>query len=61
MNAEYSNKVLDNIIYEATSLASRLNAKHQHATWSDYEYFKKKLHLYELFGYEKQIADILQI
>ena len=28
-------------------------------TWADYEYFKQKLHSEFLFGYEKQLADIL--
>ena len=30
-------------------------------TWHDYEYFKKKLHDNGIFGYEYQIADILNI
>lgn len=50
------NEVLKDILDEAISFA----AKHK-ADWTDYEYFKNRLHDAGIFGHEGQLADILKL
>lgn len=52
---------VDEIMKEAKTFYKSVAKNGKQPTWHDYEYFKKKLHDNGIFGYEYQIADILNI
>lgn len=50
---------LRSILAEAKFFHETCKKDNRPITWSDYEYFKNKLHVELLFGYEGRLADIL--
>lgn len=48
--------VLKSILAEASSFA-----RNHKADWSDYEYYKHRLHDAGIFGHENELADALKL
>lgn len=53
-----SDTIAMSILQEAKKFKDSL---HRCCDYQDYETFKQKLHLYNCYGYEKQLADILGV
>lgn len=53
--------IVDKIFNDAKTLYKNKNVQGIHTDWYDYEKFKKQLHYYGLFGYEQELADILEL
>lgn len=56
---EDKNIALYSILDEASIFALSMMRNKKRVSWSDYEYFKRKLHDAGLFGYECKLADTL--
>lgn len=56
---EDKNIALYSILDEASIFVLRMMRNKKRVSWSDYEYFKRKLHDAGLFGYECKLADTL--
>ena len=52
---------VDEILGSAKTLYKNKKIQGIHPDWHDYENFKKKLHFYGIFGYEYELADILDL
>lgn len=52
---------LEDILEDARTFYMNRRNNNQSISWSDYEYFKQRLHSANLYGYEYQIAEALHI
>ena len=51
----------ESILSEAKKYADSMSMQRFRCTYLDYERFKRKLHDNNIFGYERELSDILKV
>ena len=52
---------LEDILKDAQTLYVQCQNSHSNPTWTDYEYFKNRMHDSNIYGHEYELTQILHI